>query len=120
MGFLAALQDARDTLVAADLTAVLDPREATTLPAVWIRFDGLAGPVLSGGSAGRSRVLVTVFAMVAPLDPERDLEALGPFLDAVAAVIPPHSDPRHVAVALPGGGTPAPAMSYTRELLITE
>lgn len=120
MGFLSELQSARDTVVAADIACTLDPRELTTLPAVWLRLDGLAGPVLSGGSAGRSRVLVTVFCLVSPVDPERDLERLEPLLDAVAAIIPPMSDPRHVGVLLPGGGQPAPAMSYTHELLISE
>lgn len=120
MGFLACLQSARDTVLAADLFCTLDPRELTTLPGVWLRFDGLRGPVLSGGSAGRSLALVTVFCLVPPVDPERDMEALEPLLDQVAAIIPPHSDPRHVGVMLPGGGQPAPAMSYTHDLLITE
>lgn len=120
MSFLACLGDARDQVLAADLECVLDPREATTLPAVWLRMDGLAGPVLAGGAGGRSRVLVTVFCLVRPVDTERDLEALEALLAQVAAVIPPMSDPRHVGVLLPGGGQPAPALSYTHDLLITE
>lgn len=120
MGFVKALTDARDTLVAANLACVLDPRELTTFPAVWLRMDGLGGPTLGGLAAGRSRCLVTVFCLVGPVDTERDLEDLEPHLEAVAAVIPAHSDPRLVGVLLPGGGTPAPAMSYTHDLLITE
>jgi hypothetical protein len=118
VSFVEALTDARDTVAAADIVCTLDPKELTTLPAVWIRFDGLAGPVLAGGVAGRSRALVTVFVIVPPVDPVRDLTALEPFLVTVAGIIPPMSDPRHVAVVIPGGGTPAPAMSYTHDLVI--
>lgn len=120
MGFVDCLRDARDSVKAAGLECVLDPRELTAFPAVWLRFDGLAGPVLAGGAAGRSRCLVTVFCVVSSLDPERELDALEPHLEAVAAVIPPHTDPRFVGVLLPGGGQPAPAMTYTHDLLITE
>lgn len=119
MGFVDEVLATQAAVQAADITCVLDPQELTTLPAVWLRVDALTGPTLAGGAVGRSRVQVTVFCVVPPVDPQRNLEALEPLLDQVAAVIPPMSDPRHVALAnLPGGGTPAPAMSYTHELLI--
>jgi hypothetical protein len=118
MGFVDELVAARDLVRAAEHTCVLDPRDITTLPAVWIRFDGLGGPMLSGGSAGRSRVLITVFCIVQPTDPQRDLEALEPFLETVSSIIPPLTDPKHVGVLLPGHGTAAPAMSYTHDLTI--
>jgi hypothetical protein len=118
MGFVDELTAAQAAVVAGNLTCVLDPRELTALPAVWLRFDGLAGPVLAGGVAGRSRVLVTVFLVATPVDPQRDLEALEPLLGQVAGIIPPMSDIRAVALALPAGGTPATALSYTHELLI--
>lgn len=124
MGWASELVDAADAVAeGAELPCVLDPQDLNTLPAVWLRFDGLGGPVLRNGDKNltASRVLVTVLVIVAPLDPRRNLEALEPLLETVAGIIPPMSDPRHVAVAnLPGGGTPAPAMSYQHELTIGE
>jgi hypothetical protein len=37
---------------------------------------------------------------------------------AVTTVLPAHSDLRHVALALPAGGTPATALAYTHHLRI--
>lgn len=116
MGFVDTLLDAQTQVQNADLACVLDPRDLTTLPAVWIRLDGLAGATMG---ADYSKALVTVFCIVKPVDTQRDLEALEPLLEQVAAIIPPMSDPRHVALAgLPQAGTPCPAISYTHDLLI--
>lgn len=117
MSVLSTLTDARDLVQAADITATLDPRQLATLPGVWIRLDVLKGPTLSQQFSLAS---VTVFCVVKPLDVERDLAALEPLLDAVAAIIPPMTDPRMVALQLPGGGTPCPAMSYTHDLTIDD
>lgn len=117
MSILATLTDARDQLLAADITATLDPRQLTTLPGVWVRLDGLSGPTLE---RPYTVALVTVFVVVKPLDVERDLTALEPLLDQVVAIIPPMTDPRLVALQLPGGGTPCPAMSYTHDLTIDD
>lgn len=117
MSFLAALRGARDALIAAELRATLEPKELT-LPGVWIKLDGLGGPVLAGGVAGRSEALVTIYCAVPTTDVERSLEAAEQLLAAVAAIVPPMSDPRHVALALPGGGTPATALSYQHALTI--
>jgi hypothetical protein len=117
VSILATLTSARDLVAEADITCTLDPRQLATLPAVWIRLDALKGATLD---AQWSLAQVTVFVIVKPLDVERDMTALEPLLAQVAALIPPMSDPRLVALQLPGGGTPAPAMSYTHDLAIDD
>lgn len=125
MGWIETLQAARDELNAAELElpgnpdpqpvrATLDPRDLK-LPGVWLKFDGLQGPVLCGEYGG---VMVTVYCAVATGELERTLEQLQQLGALVGPSIPPMSDPRHVALALPGGGTPATALSYTHQLVI--
>lgn len=125
MTWLSTLTGARDDLNDAELElpgdpepqpvrATLDPRDAK-LPAVWLRFDGLAGATLCGDY---EHALVTVYCAVATTDLERSLEQAQQLLDLVAPLIPPMSGPRHVALVLPGGGTPATALSYTHQLII--
>lgn len=94
--------------------AALDPR-GIGLPGVWVRFDGLAGPTLDCHVSG---VLVTVFCVVASQDLERALGQAQELLALVADVIPPMSESRHVALAIPGVGTPATALSYTHQLTL--
>jgi hypothetical protein len=123
--WLEALQGARDELDAAELElpgdpdpvpvrASLDPRDVQ-LPGVWLRFDGLAGPVLSGELG---HVLVTVYCAVATTDLERSLDQVQQLQALVAPLIPPMSELRHVALALPGAGVPATALSFTHQLII--
>jgi hypothetical protein len=94
--------------------AALSPQDVQ-LPGVWVRFDGLQGTTLCGDPAG---VLVTVYCAVATGDLERSLEQVEQLLALVAPLIPPMSDLRHVALALPGAGTPATALSFTHQLII--
>jgi hypothetical protein len=117
VSILSTLTSARDLVADAGVDCQLDPRALTRLPAVWIRLDGLSAPTLE---KAYSVALVTVFCIVPPLDPERDLGALEPLLATVAAIIPPMTDPTLVALGLPGGGTPAPAFSYTHDLTIDD
>lgn len=125
MTWLETLQAARDDLNAAELElpgipdplpvrASLDPKDVQ-LPGVWLRMDGLQGPVLCGELGG---VLVTVYCAVATTDLERSLDQVQQLQALVAGIIPPMSDLRHVALALPGAGTPATALSYTHQLII--
>lgn len=118
--WIEALRDARDAVNAAELQlneqpvrASLDPKDLT-LPGVWIKLDGLQGQVLCGEFDG---ALITVYCAVATTgDVDRDLDAALQLLPFIAAVIPPMSGPRHVALALPGAGTPATALSYQHTL----
>lgn len=116
-GFVAALADACEQLRDAGLFADTDLRQLR-LPGVWVRLDALVGPVLGQGVAGRARAQVSVYAIVKPTDSTRDLEALQDLVEPCAAVIPPMSDLRHVALVLPAGGTPAPALVYHHDLLM--
>lgn len=124
MTWIEALRDARDAINAAELQlgdapvrASLDPKDLT-LPGVWLKLDGLQGQSLCGEF---TYALVTVYCTVATTgDVDRDLDAALQLLPLVATVIPPQSDPRHVALALPGAGTPATALSYAHNLKMME
>lgn len=129
MGWLATLEDAVAQLVGGDpdqpiIRATLDPRElvvpqeAGDVPACWLRFVGLAGPTLASGL--RSKVLVTVYVPVATRDVPRTLATLEAHAAVVMATIPPMTEPRHVSLQLPAGGTPATALAYDHHLRIEE
>lgn len=94
--------------------AALHPQDVQ-LPGVWVRFDGLQAGVLCGDVSG---VLVTIYCAVATTDLDRSLTQAQQLLALVAPLIPPMSDLRHVALALPGAGTPATALSFTHQLII--
>lgn len=123
--WLETLLAARDELNAAELELPGDPDplpiraaihpQDVQLPGVWLRFDGLTGGTLAGEFGG---VLVTLYCAVATTDLERSLGQAQELLAQVAGIVPPMSGPRHVALALPGAGTPATALSYTHQLII--
>lgn len=102
------------------IRATLDARELP-LPGVWIRLRGLGGPkVLATGGVSMSKCLISVYCAVETQDPKRVYAALQALSTAVCAVIPPMTEPRHVQLVLPGGGTPASALTYDHDLRIEE
>lgn len=114
--FVDCLNSAVAELQAAGIHATLDPRDLQ-LPGVWVKLVELRGPTLAQPAG--STCVATFYAAVATMDLVDTLSNLAQLLDQVVAVVPPMTGPRHVALALPGGGTPASALAYDHQLVIT-
>lgn len=109
------------------IRATLDPRELLVplepedTPAAWLRFNGLRGKVrLDSGAAAPAKAWVTVYVPVATRDVARTFATLQAHSALVCAAIPPMTEPRHVSLQLPAGGTPATALAYDHDLRIEE
>jgi hypothetical protein len=132
VGWLDTLTAAVDELIGEDpdqplIRATLDPRElvvpqdAEDVPAAWIKFNGLRGKVrLASGAYEPAKVWITVYVPVATRDVARTLATLQAHGAVVAATLPPMTEPRHVSLQLPAGGTPATALAYDHDLRIEE
>lgn len=90
---------------------VLDPRKLTA-PAVYVKLRALTGN-LEGNYAE-----VTVYVIVPDGDFPVVIDALEALAEPVMAAIPPMTTPTLVALPLPHGGTPAPALRYDHQLII--
>jgi hypothetical protein len=114
----AAQADLTAALAAATLPAeleaaqvVIDPRHLRA-PAVYVKLRALTG-TLEGNYAE-----VTVFVMVPDGDFDVVITALEALSGPVVATVPPMTTPTLVALPLPRGGTPAPALRYDHQLII--
>lgn len=98
-----------DTLQA---PAVVLELKTLTAPGVWVKLTALTG-TLDGNYAQ-----VTIYVVVPDTDLGTVLDALEALSGPVMAAVPPMSTPTLVAFPMPQGGTPAPALRYTHDLVI--
>lgn len=93
---------------------VTDPR-LLSQPGIYLKLTGVRGETLTGGYA-----LVTVYAVVADGgDWMETLDQLQALATPVLGVIPAmDAQPTLVALPLPGGGTPAPAVRWDHDLTL--
>jgi hypothetical protein len=115
------LEEVRDDLNVAlevagmpDTRAVLDPTELQT-PGVWVKMRALAAGTLNGDLCA-----VTIYCAVPDADRwGTTFDALQALTEVVTGIVPPMSEQVLVALPLPGGGTPAPAVRYDHDLILT-
>lgn len=118
MTWRSTLETAADAVTSAlaaaglDAHAVLDPRHLAS-PGVWLKLNALDGN-LDGGLAS-----ITVYVLTPDAaDWPTILDNLEPLAAVVLGIVPPMSRPTFVAVPMPAGGTPSPALRYDHELIL--
>jgi hypothetical protein len=116
----ATLEEVRDDLNVAlevagmpDTRVVLDPTDLN-VPGVWVKMRALAAGTLSGDLCA-----VTLYCAVPDTDSwGTTFDALQSLTEVVTGIVPPMSEQVLVALPLPGGGTPCPAVRYDHDLII--
>lgn len=106
MTYADSVQELCDELTNGGLPATMDPADLN-LPGAWVSVDGLTPETLGGYS-----VRVTVYLIVADVDPRRALERLGDMFDlCVNLGLLPAEEAGATTVAMPDGAGPYPAIA---------
>jgi hypothetical protein len=96
-----------------DTRCVLDPADLN-VPGVWVKMRALAAGTLNGDLCA-----VTLYCAVPDADTwATSLDSLQALVEVVTGIVPPMSEQVLVALPLPGGGTPVPAVRYDHDLIL--